>query len=56
MHQHPNLLEDTSSGAVAPFTRARLGGTVKKPTEKQKGAGLEPDALVKFVSGYKKKR
>lgn len=54
------LWEDTSSGGAAPFTRARLGGgedkVVRKPTEKKKGAGMKPDALVSFVTGYKKKR
>lgn len=52
------MVEDTCSGNVAAFTRARIGGgddkTVRKPVEKKKGAGLKPNALSDFVNGYKK--
>lgn len=52
--------EDTCAGSVAPMTTARIGGgdrkkVVRKPVEKEQGAGLKPDALTSFVSGYKKR-
>jgi len=54
------LHEDTTSGGVAPFTTARIGGgdkkVVKKPVEKAKGTGLKPDALTKYATGYKPKK
>ncbi len=53
------LVEDTSSGSVAAFTRTRIGGgkdkTIRKPTEKKKGTGLKPSTLFDFVNGYKKR-
>ncbi len=51
------LVETTSSGGVAAFTTSGPGAVVKrKPVEKGEGAGMKPDALVKFISGWKKKR
>jgi hypothetical protein len=53
------LVEDTCSGNVAAFTRARIGGgddkVVRKPVEKKKGTGLKPGTLFDFVNGYKKR-
>lgn len=51
--QKRSLVEDTSSGAVAAFT---TGGPVKQPVRKTKeGKGLKPDALTRYVSGWKKR-
>jgi len=49
------LTESTCSGGVAAFTTTGPG-VKRKPVEKSKGAGMKPDALTAFVSGWKKKR
>lgn len=53
------ITEDTASGGCAAFTRARVGGgddkVIRKPTEKKKGTGLKPDALVAYAKGWKRR-